>query len=98
MVEEGHISINGPHLPSHPHIVTAVGLDSGSLPALKLLPPASQEQKDVAQREKRAVSLLQLDTAPVDRALVPMQIHSVNLSSDHAKSLGAGPNDALKMP
>ena len=70
MVEEGHISINGPHLPSHPHIVTAVDLDSGSLLALKLLPPRSQEQKDVAQREKRAVSLLQLDTAwiPLDHS------------------------------
>jgi len=59
MVEEGHISTNGPTLPSHPHIVTAVDLDKGSLLVLKFLPPASQEQKDAAQREKRAVSLLQ---------------------------------------
>ncbi len=59
MVEEGHISTNGPTLPSHPHIVTAVDLDKGSLLVLKFLPPASQEQKDAAQREVHAVSLLQ---------------------------------------
>jgi len=98
MVQEDHISINGPHLPSHPHILTAVDLDSCSLLVLKLLLPTSQEQQEVAQREKRAVSLLQLDTAPVDRALVPTQIHSVKVSADHAKSLGAGSYDALKIP
>ncbi|KAL0022542.1 hypothetical protein WJX77_000474 [Trebouxia sp. C0004] len=52
--EEDHISINGAWLSSHPHIVTAVDLDKGSLLALKLLPPASQEEKDAAQSEKRA--------------------------------------------
>ena len=31
MVNEDHISISGPWLPSHPNIVTAVDLDSGSL-------------------------------------------------------------------
>ena len=100
MVEEGHISINGPWLSSHPHIVTAVDLDKGSLLAFKLLPPASQEQKDAAQREKRAVSLLQLDTTPVESALVPTQIYRVEVSSDHAKGLQleAGCYDALQMP
>jgi hypothetical protein len=100
MVEEGHISINGPWLSSHPDIVTAVDLDKGSSLAFKLLPPASQEQKDAAQCEKRVVSLLRLDTTPVDSALVPTQIHSVKVSSGHAKSLqlGAGSYDALKMP
>ena len=100
MVDEGHISINGPWLPSHPNIVTAVDLDSGSLLAVKLLPPASQQQKDAAQSEKRAVNLLKLDTAPVDSALVPTQIHSVKVSSEHAKTLqlGAGSYDAIKMP
>ncbi|DBA98805.1 TPA: hypothetical protein ACH3X1_014570 [Trebouxia sp. C0004] len=98
--EEDHISINGAWLSSHPHIVTAVDLDKGSLLALKLLPPASQEEKDAAQSEKRAVSLLQLDTMPVDIALVPTQIQSVKVSSDHAKvlQLRAGAYDPLKMP
>ncbi len=98
LVEEDHISINGPHLPGHPHILTAVDLDSCSLLVLKLLLPTSQEQQDAAQREKRAVSLLQLDTAPVDRELVPTQIHSVKVSADHARRLGADSYDALKMP
>ena len=48
MVEEGRISINGPWLSSPPHIVTAVDLKKGILLALKLLPPASQQQKDAA--------------------------------------------------
>jgi len=100
MVEEGRISISGPCLSSYPHIVTAVDLDEGTLLALKLLPPASQQQKDAAQREKRVVSLLQLDTTPVDSALVPTQIQSVKVSLDHAKSLQLGGDsyDALKMP
>lgn len=68
--------------------------------ALKLLPPATQQQKDAAQREKRAVTLLRLDTTPVDSAFVPTQIQSVKVYPDHAKSLhlGAGSYDALKMP
>ena len=78
MVEEGRIGINGPSLSGHPHIVTAVGLNTRSLLALKLLPPASQQQ-DAAQREKSAVSLLQLDTAPEDSTLVPTQIQSVKV-------------------
>ena len=79
MVEEGRISTNGPWLSSHPHTVRAVESNKGSLLALKLLPPASQQQKDAARREKSAVSLLQLDTAPVDSALVPTQIQSVKV-------------------
>lgn len=100
MVGEGQISINGPWMPSHPNIVTAVDLVSGSLLAIKLLPPASQQQKDAAHSEKRAMNLLKLDTAPVDSALVPTQMHSVKVSSEHAKALqlGAGCYDALKMP
>ncbi len=100
MVNEDHISINGPWLPDHPNLVTAVDLDSGSLLAVKLLPPTSQQQKEAAQSEKRAVKLLKLDTAPVDNALVPTQIHGVKVSFEHAKSLhlGAGLYDALKMP
>ena len=100
MVDENHISINGPWLSSHPNIVTAVDLDSGSLLVVKLLPTASQQQKDAAQSEKRAVNLLKLDTAPVHSALVPTQIHSVKVSSEHAKTLQleAGSYDALKMP
>ena len=60
--------------------MTAVDLNHGSSLGLKLLPPASQQQKDAAQREKRAVSLLQLDTTLVDLALVPTQIQSVKVS------------------
>ena len=52
MVNEHHISMNGPWLPNHPNLVTAVDLDSGSLLAVKLLPPTSQQQKDAAQSEK----------------------------------------------
>ena len=100
MVDEAHISINGPWMASHPSIVTAVDLVSGSLLAVKLLPPASQHQKDAAKSEKRAVNLLKLDTEPVDSALVPTQVHSVTVSSEHARTLqlGAGSYDVLKMP
>ena len=100
MVEEGRISISGPWSCNHPHIVTAVDLNNGSLLALKLLPPATQQQKDAAQRQKRAVSLLQLDTTPADSVFVPTQIQSVKVSSDHAKSLQLEEvsYDALKMP
>ena len=58
-----------------------------------------QRTKDLPG-EKRAVSLLQLDSTPVDSALVPTQIQSVKVSSDHAKSLQlrAGSYDDMKMP
>lgn len=100
MVDEDQISINGPWMPSHPNIVTAVDLVTGGLLAIKLLPPASQPQKDAAHSEKRAVNLLKLDTAPLDNALVPTQMHSVKVSPEHAIALhlGAGSYDALKMP
>lgn len=98
--DDGHISINGPSSPGHTNVMTAVDLDTGSLLALKLLPPASQQQKDAAKSEKRAVNLLKLDTAPVASALVPTQIHSVRVSPEHAKmlQLETGLYDALTMP
>ncbi|KAL3155946.1 hypothetical protein ABBQ32_012942 [Trebouxia sp. C0010 RCD-2024] len=100
IAEQSRISINGPWLPTHPHLLTAVDLDSGSLLAFKLLPPVSPHQKDAAQSEKRAVKLLRLDTTPVADALVPTQIHAVKVSPEHvlALELGADSYDALRMP
>lgn len=100
MADEARISLNGPWMATHPNIVTAVDLVTGNLLAVKLLPPASRAQKDAAQAEKRAVALLRLDIVPVDIALVPTQIHSMKVASEHAKALqlGEGSYDALKMP
>ncbi len=48
-----------PNLAQPPSHSDSSDLDKGSLLVLKFLPPASQEQKDAAQREVHAVSLLQ---------------------------------------
>ena len=100
IAEQSHISINGPWLPTHPHLLTAVDLDNGSLLAFKLLPPVSPHQKDAAQSETRAMKLLKLDTTPVADALVPTQIHAIKVSPKHvlALELRASSYDALRMP
>lgn len=94
---------NSPWLSSHPHKVTAVDLDKGSLLAFKLLPPAPQEQKDAARCEKRAASLLQLDTT---RWTVHLCLHRYTgsrwllITPEICTSLQleAGCYDALKIP
>lgn len=100
IAEQSRISINGPWLPEHPHLLTAVDLDNGSLLAFKLLPPVSPHQKDAAQSEKRALKLLKLDKTPVADALVPTHLHVVKVSLEHARGLEleAGSYDALRMP